>query len=128
MYLHSQEPYQPSDLQAQLDNAVPKINVDAFPADTKFPDLALDNMNILNTYGNGGIDVFLTSKDDITKTPAWLVGKKPNSAGIVEGIKTGAVIVAEKDSKTVDVFYMYFYAYNDGGRVMDINFGKFLCL
>lgn len=124
MYLHSQDPYLPSDMQAQLDNTIPKINLDVFPADAKLPSLTLDNLNSLNSYGKGGVDVFLTSKEDVTKPPAYLLGKRPNSAGVIEGAKTGAIIVAERDAKTTDVFYMYFYAYNDGGKVMEVNFGN----
>ena len=75
-----------------------------------------------------GSDVWLTSNDDVTKDPTWIKGTKPNGQGKTEGATTAAIIVNDKGDGNVDAFYMYFYAYNDGGNVLgwsQLNFGTF---
>jgi hypothetical protein len=70
--------------------------------------------------------VYLTSKDDVTKNPQWILGTKPDANGKTNGAVTAAVIVNDKGNGEVDAFYMYFYAYNYGGTVLGIknlNFG-----
>ena len=112
MYLDSSEQYFPSDFQAQLANTVPKVNFNAVSAPTP---LDLNNLNQL------GGDVYLTSKDDITKNPQWIKGVRPDGNGKTNGAITAAVIVNDKGNGNVDAFYMYFYAYNWGGEVLGID-------
>ncbi|GAB7355998.1 hypothetical protein MBLNU459_g6625t1 [Dothideomycetes sp. NU459] len=116
VYLYSGDPYRPSDLGAQLTNTQPENN---YVVDTAVPSpLTLDNLNQVN-----GSD-YLTSIDYIDvdgSMPAWTLGVTPNSAGQTVGAVSCAIIVNEHDSLNVDVFYMYFYAFNWGGYFLDVN-------
>lgn len=78
--------------------------------------LNLDNLDSLNAFGD---EIYLTSKEDITTNPAWLAGVKPTCSGKTEDAITTTVIVVDKGNGTVDAYYMYFYAYNWGGIVLD---------
>lgn len=82
--------------------------------------MTLNNLVSLNTYGTGGTNVYLTSVDDITKNPAWLNGVKPDSTGKTDGATSVAIIVNDHGDGLVDAFYMYFYAFNWGGVLLDI--------
>jgi hypothetical protein len=118
VYLHSGETYFPTDLQTFLANIVPKVNFQ--PVSTPNP-LDLNNLNSL------GSDVWLTSKDDVTRDPQWIKGTKPDQNGKTNGAITAAVIVTDKGGGNVDAFYMYYFAYNYGGNVLGIkqlNFGN----
>lgn len=71
-------------------------------------------------------NIWLTSNDDVTTSPAWIKGTKPNASGKTEGATSAAVIVNDKGNGNVDAFYMYFYGYNYGGEVLglkELNFG-----
>lgn len=74
--------------------------------------LTLDNLATLNNIA--GTDVWLTSVDDITSSPAWLKGAKPDGSGRTPGATSAAIIVNDKGNGNTDVFYMYFYAFNEG--------------
>ena len=114
MWLESQEKYFPSDIGAQLQHTKPENN---FKVVANAPNpLTLDNLDQLNA--NDGANVYLTSVDDITKNPAWLTGVKPDSTGKTPGATSCAVIVNDHGNNVVDVFYMYFYAFNWGGRLL----------
>ncbi|ORY08751.1 hypothetical protein BCR34DRAFT_603391 [Clohesyomyces aquaticus] len=113
VYLFSGEQFFPSDIQAQLTNTIPEVNFSAVP-NVANP-LDLNNLNTLSQ------DVYLTSKDDVTKTPTWIKGVKPDGSGKTNNAVTAAVIVNDKGNGNVDAFYMYFYAYNWGGIVAGIN-------
>jgi hypothetical protein len=118
VYLHSEEEYYPTDLQSFLDNVTPQVNFTTVAGPTP---LTLSNLNQL------GSNVYLTSKDDVTKDPTWIKGTKPDSSGATANAVTAAVIVNDKGNGVVDAFYMYFYAYNYGGEVLGwdaLNFGK----
>jgi len=117
VYLHSQDPYLPSDLQTHLSHVTPRVNFNAVSGPSPL------NVNNLDQLGG---DVYLTSNDDITTNPGWLKGNKPDGSGKTSGI-TSAVIVNDKGNGNVDAFYMYFYSYNWGGLVLGLsglNFGK----
>ncbi|KDB21180.1 hypothetical protein H109_06844 [Trichophyton interdigitale MR816] len=121
IWIHSQDPYQPSDIGAQLKNSIPMINHVAIP---NVPaDITLNNLDQLNKLG--GNKVCLTSKEGIQALPAWFRGVKPNKDGKTEGAVSSAIVVREHgdEGKTVDAFYFYFYAYNQGNTVLGIEFG-----
>lgn len=121
VYLHTQEKYFPSDILAQVTHSVPKLKLE--PIADAPQNLTLADLDKLNEYGP---DVCLTTKDDITKDPAWIKGAQPDDTGKAkDGAVPCAVIVVDKGSGRTDAFYFYFYAYNWGGKVLDKNLGMF---
>ena len=101
---------------AQIANTSPMVNFSAIDV-TQSP-LTLDNLDVLNLYGKDGRDVYLTSILDVTTDPKWLNGVVPDASGKTRGATSCAVIVNDHGSGLVDVFYMYFYAYNVGNTVL----------
>ena len=83
--------------------------------------MTLSNLDALNPLG--GTNVYLTSVDDITKNPAWLRGVEPDSTGKTNSATSCAIVVNDHGSGEVDVFYMYFYAYNRGNVVLGQEIG-----
>lgn len=83
--------------------------------------LTLSNLDSLNTFG----DVYLTSKEGINANPqpAWFKGVKPATNGQTTGAVSSAIVVVDKGSGLVDVFYFYFYSYDQGNKVLGIEFG-----
>jgi hypothetical protein len=83
--------------------------------------LTLDNLNRLNGAGNGGGNVYLTSKEGIEALPAWLNGVRPDAATHrTEGATSCAIITVDKGNGGLDAFYFYFYAYNQGNWVLGL--------
>jgi hypothetical protein len=72
---------------------------------------------------NGG-DVYLTSIADVTTNPAWLNGIPPDANGGTGNEKTSAIIIVDKGNGVIDVFYMYFWAFNWGGVVLGNQLGE----
>ena len=103
-------------MQAQVSNTHPNINLTAI---TNPPSpLTLENLGDLNAYGKNGMNVFLTSNIDVTTAPKWLNGVVPDSTGRTNHAISCAIIINDHGSGFVDVFYMYFYAYNLGNTVL----------
>ena len=119
MWLHSQDPYFPSDIGAQLAHTQPKTNFAAVQGVQS--SLTLDNLASLNALG--GSSIYLTSVDDITTNPAWLKGVKPDANGKTNEAISTAIIVNDHGAGNVDAFYMYFYAYNLGPPVFGQEIG-----
>lgn len=116
IYLDTAEKYFPSDLSAQLANTHPSINLTSIPNP---PSTNLYNLEILNNYGQGGENVYLTSNLDVTTSPAWLTGVVPSqSTYATPGAVSSAIIINDHGEGKVDVYYMYFYAYNQGNTVL----------
>ncbi|KIN07778.1 hypothetical protein OIDMADRAFT_151604 [Oidiodendron maius Zn] len=116
IWLDVNEKYFPSDMYAQVANTNPMVNFTVVDA-TQSP-LNLDNLNVLNLFGNDGKDVFLTSILDVDTNPEWLNGVVPDASGKTNDATSCAIIVNDHGSGMVDVFYMYFYAYNQGNTVL----------
>lgn len=110
VWLKSTETYLPADIGTQLVHTVPEVNF-ASVANASNP-LTLDNLNSLNALG--GLNVYLTSKDDIATHPLWLNGVSPDEIGKTNGATSAVIIVNDHGDGKVDAFYMYFYAYNRG--------------
>lgn len=108
VYLHSEEVYFPSDLQAQLSNTRPEINYQ--PVSGVPNPLTLNNLGSLNALG--GNSIYLTSLQDTTTSPqpSWLKGVIPDSTGKTNGAVSCAIVVNDYGNGTVDAFYMFFYA------------------
>ncbi|KAL6712317.1 hypothetical protein ACN47E_000194 [Coniothyrium glycines] len=119
VYLHKDEQYFPTDIKVFLDNTTPRVNFNEVPAPSK--PLTTSNVDQL------GSNVYLTSNDDVTKDPQWILGTRPDASGKTNDAITAAVIVNDKGNGEVDAYYMYFYAYNYGGQVLGwpaLNFGN----
>ena len=108
-YLASAESYWPSEITTHLQNCIPEINFTAIGAEGS---ATLDN---LSTYNSS---VYMTGADDaFEKTPAWVVsayGQPDNSTGY--SAAPGLIIGVDLNSTTTDIYYMYFYSYNYGGK------------
>ncbi|KAF2452432.1 hypothetical protein BDY21DRAFT_172151 [Lineolata rhizophorae] len=122
VWLDDRDVYRPSDIAAQVDHTTPKV--DRNPISGYPQPLTLSNLDALNSYGDGGENVYLTSNDDVTTVPDWLTGAQPNAEGETEGAKTAVVITVDHGGGKLDAFYMYFWAFNWGGTVLDINLGN----
>ncbi|EKD21492.1 hypothetical protein MBM_00605 [Drepanopeziza brunnea f. sp. 'multigermtubi' MB_m1] len=114
VWLHAGEVYFPSDIFAQVKNTHPNVNLTAIESP---PSLTLENLDILNAYGDIGRNVYLTSNIDVTTEPVWLTGIVPDSTGKTRNITSSAIIINDRGNGTVDAFYMYFYAFNQGNIV-----------
>lgn len=119
LYLDTQEAYFPADLAGHVSHVIPEINrtvVSGAPSP-----LTLSNLDSLNSFG----DVYLTSKEGINASPqpSWFTGVKPQGNGQTTGATSCAIVVADKGSGLVDVFYFYFYSYDQGNKVLGIEFG-----
>jgi hypothetical protein len=122
VYLSSKEKYNPSDISAQIANTRPQIR--RADVTVAFGPLSVDNLDQLNKLGSKeGKDVYLTSTVDVTTNPAWLNGVTPDAEGRTKDATTSCVILTDKGNGTVDVFYMYFFAYNWGGVVINNQLG-----
>lgn len=119
VWLHSQDPYLPSDIGSQLVHTKPEINYT--PVNGAASPLTLDNLDSLNS--EGGSSIYLTSLDDITQNPSWPKGVAPDGNGKTNGAVSSAIIVNDHGSGLVDAFYFYFYAYNEGNTVLGQEFG-----
>ncbi|OOF90832.1 hypothetical protein ASPCADRAFT_58511 [Aspergillus carbonarius ITEM 5010] len=122
VWLHSQETYMPSDIGQQLVHTSPMVNwtiIKAAPSP-----LTLNNLAELNTLGN--TSVYLTSKEgiDADPQPSWLHGVTPNAHGNTEGAISSTIIIRDHGDGTLDAFYFYFYAYNQGNTVVGMQFGN----
>ncbi|KAE8442082.1 hypothetical protein EG329_003840 [Mollisiaceae sp. DMI_Dod_QoI] len=116
VYLDIREEFFPSDMLAQITNTHPEINLTSI--DDPPEPLTLHNLDSLNQFGNGGMNVYLTSNIPVTSSPTWLTGIVPDSTGKTNNAISCAVIMHDRGSGLVDVFYMYFYAYNQGNTVL----------
>ncbi|THH33205.1 hypothetical protein EUX98_g1011 [Antrodiella citrinella] len=95
----------PADISAHLTHVVPEIN---------FTRIA--NSVTFQTIGHLGADVFLTSKDPVEDSPAWMNStfNKPNEIGYTVAPVT--IIAVEKSGGIVDAFYFYFYSFDEGNN------------
>ncbi|OJT10014.1 hypothetical protein TRAPUB_13503 [Trametes pubescens] len=111
-HLWSQEQWWPADVAEHLTHMVPEADFAAVAQEVT-----------LETVGGLASDVFLTSKDDVTKQPAWItsvVGKPDASA---KSAAPATIVLVEKDGGILDAFFFYFYSFDHGGKVLDIEFG-----
>jgi hypothetical protein len=120
VFLHSEDPYLPSDIGNQLANTEPRVNFTAIK-DAPSP-LTLDNLAELNNLG--GKNVYLTSKVRPDQNPKYLRGVLPDDKGETEGAVSTIVIVNDHGNDTVDAFYLYFYAFDYGGFYVGQDIGN----
>ncbi|KAL1900590.1 Vacuolar protein sorting-associated protein 62 [Sporothrix stenoceras] len=117
-YLYSGESWWPSDVATHLANVIPEVDYVAVPGFTTAGSVTLATLNAQSS------SVYLTSKDNVDTSPAWLVSAygKPTTTTGGYSAAPGTIIAVQKNSTWVDVFYFYFYSYNYGGKVLGINF------
>ncbi|KAG6287834.1 hypothetical protein E4U46_003790, partial [Claviceps purpurea] len=114
VWLHSLDPFRPSDLLTHVRHTTPAINQVLVP---NLPSLTLDNLALLNGL-NG--TVALTSKDDVTTLPSWLMGDVPDETGRTANATACVVILVDKGRDEVDAFYFYFYSYDRGANLTQV--------
>ncbi|KFA81269.1 hypothetical protein S40288_04867 [Stachybotrys chartarum IBT 40288] len=114
VWLHSDDPYMPSDILTHVQHTKPQLDGKPIP---DVPALDLDNLDVLNDFGD---QVALTSIHDPTTFPAWIFGKTPDEAGQVHNATPAVVVLVEKNELDLDAFYFYFYSYNEGPNITQV--------
>lgn len=114
VWLHSDDPYMPSDLLTHIRHTTPVVN--GAPIHD-LSELGLDNLEALNEFGD---QVSLTSDDDPDTFHEWLHGTEPDSAGQVHNATPCVVVLVEKTPTELDAFYFYFYSYNEGPNITQV--------
>lgn len=114
VWLHSQDPFKPSDLLKHVQNTTPLLGSEPLSG---VPKLNLDNLATLNEFGD---QVFLTSNDDPTTLPPWLFGEAPDPEGQIHNAVPCVVILVEKNAYDVDAFFFYFYSYDRGANITQV--------
>ncbi|KAL5353452.1 hypothetical protein ACLOAV_001489 [Pseudogymnoascus australis] len=121
IWLDEDEEYFPSSLLTHIQNTHPSLDHTALPTNTT---LTLSNLSLLNSFGTAaGLDIYLTSNDDITTFPPWLTGTKPSPSGHTSST-SAAIIAVPRSPAVVDVFYTYFYSFNRGPTVLGSPLGN----
>lgn len=122
IYLHSDDPYMPSDILEHVLHTSPRIDFKRI--DDALPLLDLDNLSLLNKYGKDGTEVFLTAVDDPTTFPDWVLGETPDENGALHNSTACAVLTVEHaipgNIIVTDAFYFYFYSWNEGGDITQV--------
>lgn len=114
VWLHSDDPYRPSDLLTHIQHTTPTVNKKPISG---LPPLDLDNLEILNESEG---EVALVSSEDPLTFPEWLLGVAPDSTGQIHNATPCVVIIVEKNQVEVDAFYFYFYSWNEGPNVTQV--------
>ncbi|KAE9973182.1 hypothetical protein EG328_004524 [Venturia inaequalis] len=114
VWLHSEDPFRPSDIGEHLKHTTAKLNGKPISG---LPALNLDNLELLNAHGK---EVALTSNDDVETPSQWLFGETPNASGKLDSAIPCAVIMLEKTPRDVDVYYFYFYSYDRGANITQV--------
>lgn len=110
----------PSDIASQVAQTIPKGKGSVIIAKAPSP-LSLNNLDQLN--GLGGKEVWLTSREGITANPKWFHGVTPDESRKTNNATTCAIVTVDRGNNLMDAFYFYFFAYNQGNRVVGLEFG-----
>jgi Vacuolar protein sorting-associated protein 62 len=119
VWLDTEEQFFPSDIAAQIANTYPTIDQTPIP-DPPSP-VNLANLDSLNAYGDGGVNVYLHSDEGINVYPTtpWLAGVVPASDGSTPNAIASTIVIVAKSNNITDVFYFSFYAFNRGNFVFE---------
>ncbi|KAL6249829.1 Vacuolar protein sorting-associated protein 62 [Rhinocladiella similis] len=115
-YLCSTEVYFPSDIGAQIAHTHPEDGSGLAIGPPAA--LTLSNLDTLNAFADGGTNVYLSSDEGIQALPSWFTGSRPQADGSTPSIVGCTVVTVAKSNDTLDAFYFYFYAYNQGNWVL----------
>lgn len=115
VWLHSQDPFRPADLLQHIRHTTPMAGSE--PVDI-VTELDLDNLALLNEVSEER--VALTSKDNVTSLPDWLLGETPDSTGKLANATACVVILVDKGPLDIDAFYFYFYSYDRGPNITQV--------
>ncbi|KAF9871798.1 vacuolar protein sorting-associated protein 62 [Colletotrichum karsti] len=115
IWLHSDDPFKPSDLLTHVRHTTPMLDGNPIP---DLPSLDLDNLDILNQYGEKNIA--LTSNDDPLTYPQWLYGEAPDADGRIHNSTPCVVVLVEKNQRDLDAFFFYFYSFNEGPNITQV--------
>ncbi len=108
----------PSDIAGHISRTRPYLGLDPIP---DAPALDLNSLSSLNRYGkDDGKDVYLTSLDNVTTHPDWLLGETPDAEGALHNSTACAVVVVERTARDVDAFYFYFYSFDEGADITQV--------
>ena len=122
IWLHSDDPYMPSDIAEHVLHTTPRINFES--VSDPLPLLDLDNLSLLNRYGKDGTEVFLAAVEDVTVFPEWVFGETPDDDGALHNSTACAVVTVEhqvsNQQNVLDVFYFYFYSWNEGADITQV--------
>ncbi|KIW25752.1 uncharacterized protein PV07_08907 [Cladophialophora immunda] len=128
VWLHSDDPYMPSDILTHVLHTSPRIGSE--PITEAMPLANLETLSLLNRHGGkDGTDVFLTAVDDVAAFPAWVFGEVPDATGSLHNSTACAVVVVEKkkgadvdqqEPVRLDAFYFYFYSWNEGADILQV--------
>ncbi|KAK1624692.1 vacuolar protein sorting-associated protein 62 [Colletotrichum phormii] len=114
LWLHSEDPYMPSDLLTHIQHTSPALDGNPiFDVAT----LDLDNLETLNRFGD---EVALTSNDDPLSYPEWIHGATPDADGRISNATPCVVVLVEKGERDLDAFYFYFYSFNEGMNISQV--------
>ncbi|TWU72786.1 hypothetical protein ED733_003771 [Metarhizium rileyi] len=115
VWLHSDDPFRPSDLLEHIRHTTPKVNQEPL---SDLPDLDLSNLALLNNISHGL--VALSSNDNVTALPAWLLGELPDASGRIVNATPCVVILVEQSPRDIDAFFFYFYSYDRGANLTQV--------
>jgi hypothetical protein len=116
VWLHSEDPFRPSDLLEHIRHTTPELDYEPVP---DLPPLDLDNLELLNELAPPR-KVALTSNVNVTSPPDWFFGKTPDASGKIENVTACVVILVEKSDVELDAFYFYFYSYDRGPNITQV--------
>ncbi|KJK77367.1 hypothetical protein H634G_07106 [Metarhizium anisopliae BRIP 53293] len=115
VWLHSEDPFRPADLLQHIRHTTPTANQEPV---SDLPNLDLNNLALLNNVSSG--QVALTSNDDVTALPDWLLGQLPDASGRIVNATPCVVILVEQSPRDVDAFFFYFYSYDRGANITQV--------
>ncbi|CAF3491548.1 unnamed protein product [Fusarium graminearum] len=118
VYLHSNDPFLPADILTHVRHTTPMIDCKPVP---DLPELDLDNLAILNDVPvHGDQVVALTSNDNVTNLPSWLLGEAPDDTGRIANSTPCIVLLVERSQRDVDAYFFYFYSYDQGANISQV--------
>lgn len=103
----------PSDISTHVLHTEPKRGFQSISSNST---LDLNNLSSLNVFGD---DIFLTAANRSDYAP-WLYGETPDDSGALHNSTACAVVMVERTPQDLDVFYFYFYSFNEGGDITQV--------